>query len=166
MSEIDQPKVQSELGQDTQTSKFYHQVKINDLSIEATIYQWRQAKFDTFLHGLRYEVCHITIVEGPSQIHIFQLRFLGSGGVRTFLFYLESVYMRGKNEEDKALQLLNFIDGRTFVFIVVVYETWEIKDEWSNFPVVKKAFIEEFEETEAQQEVIIKSIVATLDTSN
>ena len=93
--------------------------------------------------------------------------FDGSGDVRMFLFYFENVAMRGKKQEEKALELLSYLDGKAFEFFFARF-TKEgcLTTEGQDFKTIKDALVLEFEEKEELQEIIRRAMVATLDPSN
>lgn len=81
-----------------------------------------------------------------------------------FFFYFENVVMRGKQESEKSLELLAHLDSDAFRFFFDRFtKDGELTVEAHDFSVVKKAFIEEFQDEEEQQDVIRKATEAKLD---
>lgn len=93
--------------------------------------------------------------------------FDGSSNVRMFLFTFENVAMREEKEEENALELLKFFDGRAFEFFSECSAGGEvITAKSADFLTVKAALLEELEKREEPQKIIRVPMYATLDSRN
>ena len=64
-----------------------------------------------------------------------------------FLFYLENVILLGKEPHEKSLALLAYLDGDAFRFFFDRFtDAGELTEESRDFAIVKRAFLEKFEE--------------------
>lgn len=81
-----------------------------------------------------------------------------------FFFFFKHVVARNKEEKDKRIELLTFLDGEAFEFVNSRFTNGKvIRAEGSNFKKVKEALINEFEVQEEPQELIRRAMVAILD---
>ena len=87
-----------------------------------------------------------------------------SSDVKKFFFFFENVAMRGKSDEEKALELLAHLEGEAFDFY---YETFAkdgaLTEEAMNYALVKKAFFDRFGVKTEPSDDIRSAINAVLD---
>ena len=92
------------------------------------------------------------------------LMFNGSSDVVPFFFYFENVAARDKPDNEKALELLCYLDGAAPNYF---FETFApdgtLSEDGKDFQIVKASFISHFKPIEAPQDIILRATSATLD---
>ena len=90
--------------------------------------------------------------------------FDGSSDVVRFFFYFENVAARIKPENEKALELLCYLDGSAAnFFFETIAPDGTLSDDGKDYQKVKASFISHFKPIEAPQEIMLRATSATLD---
>lgn len=99
--------------------------------------------------------------DGPSSSSSI---FGGEGDVRMFLFYFEDVFMRGKNEEERAMSFLSLLDRESLQFYFNRSKKYgTVSAERQVFETVKAASLDRFVKREELQVTIRQATGASLD---
>ena len=90
--------------------------------------------------------------------------FNGSSDVVRFFFYSENVSARDKPDNEKAFELLCYLDGAAANYF---FETFApdgtLSEDEKDFQMVRASFISHFKPIEAPQDIILRATSATLD---
>lgn len=88
-------------------------------------------------------------------------------GILRFLSYYENFVTRGESGDNRAVELLGFLDGERFEFY---YDTFALDakftEEHRDYSVVIAVFMERFGFSEDPEEHIRQAVLARLDNGN